>query len=85
MVRVINEYIRANWEQIRADLALNGEHAGGGDAGNAIGEGFVDAANDGTPTPLLTVSSLFKIVIFVVEGPPVDFFVYTSYPCPKGV
>lgn len=39
MVRVLNEYIRTNWDQIRTDLALNGEHAGGGDAGSAIGEG----------------------------------------------
>src|SRR5262249_5127297 len=27
MVRTINDYIRANWERIRTDLALNGRHS----------------------------------------------------------
>jgi hypothetical protein len=78
MVRVINEYLRANWDQIRIDLALNGEHEDGGGAGSAIGEGFVNSGTLAAPQPTFSVSSLFTIRLRLLPGPPVDFFVVTG-------
>jgi hypothetical protein len=85
MVRVINEYLRANWEQIKLDLALNGEHSGGMDAGNVVGEGFVRTGTAAAPDPVYVTSSLVRIVIQFVPGPPPDFFIVTAYPAPMGV
>jgi hypothetical protein len=83
MVRTINEYISANWETIRTELALHGEHNGGGDAGGAIGEGFVRTS--GAPTSRFVVSSLFKVRLKLIDGPPVDFFVLSAFPAPMGL
>jgi hypothetical protein len=88
MVRTINDYIRANWERIRNDLALNGRHSGGGSAGGAIGDGFVNAnigAGAAAATPKYAISSLFVIRIFLIEGPPIDLVVLTSFPSPMGI
>jgi hypothetical protein len=85
MVRTINEYIRAHWEQIRYDLAVGGEHSGFGNAGSAIGEGFRNTGTLAAPAPLYLVSSLFRIRIRLLEGPPIDFFVVTSFPSPTGL
>jgi len=85
MVRVINDYIRANWQQVRTDLALYGEHNGGGDAGAAIGEGFVNTGTAAAPMSEFAVSSLFKVRIKLIEGPRVDFFVLTGFPAPMGL
>jgi hypothetical protein len=40
MNRTVNDYIQANWDTIRSDLALNGEHSATFDAGHRTGEGF---------------------------------------------
>lgn len=88
MVRTINDYIRANWERIRTDLALNGRHSGGGNAGGAIGDGFVNTNIGGgaaAATPKYSVSSLFIIRILLIEGPPIDFVIVTSFPSPMGI
>jgi hypothetical protein len=84
MSRTVNEYIRTHWEQIREDLALLGEHSGFGNAGSAIGEGFRNMGTLATPAPLYLVTSLFRITIRLRPGPPVDFFVLTSFPSPTG-
>lgn len=84
MVRSVNEYMRVHWDVIRQDLALFGEHSGFGNAGSAIGEGFRNMGTSATPVPLYLVTSLFRITIRLVPGPPVDFFVLTSFPSPTG-
>jgi hypothetical protein len=85
MSRVINEYLRTNWEKIKVDLALNGEHNGGVDAGSAVGEGFVNSGTAAAPRPVYTTSSLVRIAIQFVPGPPPDFFIITAFPAPMGV
>ena len=85
MVQALNEFIRANWEAIRTELALHGEYASGGDAGSAIGEGFVNSGSAATPVSTFVVSSLFKIRIKLIEGPPIDYFIVTGFPSPMGI
>jgi hypothetical protein len=85
MVQALNDFIRANWDAIRTELALHGEYAGGGDAGTAVGEGFVNAGSGAAPAPTFVVSSLFKVRIKLIEGPPIDFFVNTGFPSPMGI
>jgi hypothetical protein len=85
MVQALNEFIRANWEAIRTELALHGEYASGGDAGSAIGEGFVNSGSAATPVSTFVASSLFKIRIKLIEGPPIDYFIVTGFPSPMGI
>jgi hypothetical protein len=85
MVRTINAYVRTHWLQIREDLALTGQHVGGGNAGAAIGEGFVNAGTAVAPQPVYSVTSLFNVRIRLIPGPPPDFFVVTGFPSPMGI
>lgn len=85
MVRVINDYLRANWDQIKTDLALNGEHNGGLDVGNAVGEGFVNTGTAVAPNPVFSVTSLVRIAIRFVPGTPPDFYIITAFPAPMGL
>jgi hypothetical protein len=85
MVRVINDYLRANWDQIKTDLALNGEHNGGVDGGSAVGEGFVNTGTAAAPNPVYSVTSLVRIAIRFVPGTPPDFYIITAFPAPMGI
>ena len=82
MNRVINDYLRANWERIRTNLALDGRHADAFDAGGLTGEGFVNSnmGGNGPPNPVYGRTSLVRIVVFLDPGPPAGFFVYTAFP-----
>jgi len=82
---VINDYLRANWDQIKTDLALNGKHDGGFNTGNAVGEGFVNSGTAAAPNPVYTVSSLVSIAINFLPGTPPDFYVITAFPAPMGI
>jgi uncharacterized membrane protein HdeD (DUF308 family) len=82
MNNTVNEYIRANWEQIKLDLSLNGRHRANFDAGHAVGEGFFNSGMGGTG-PRVAVygqTSIVRITIILDAGPPVDFYVLTTFP-----
>lgn len=83
MNRTINEYVRQNWETIRHDLAFDGRHRGGFDAGHRIGEGYINSGmyGAGPRASQYVATSLVKIRIQVVPGsdPPVPFVV-TAFP-----
>jgi hypothetical protein len=87
MNRVVNDYLRNNWKEIRSDLALHGFHKKTFDAGKSVGEGFRNA-NYGKQAPPLPVYSRTSIVTVVLErapsrGPP-GFQVITAYPNGRG-
>jgi hypothetical protein len=83
MNRTINEYVRQNWETIRHDLAFDGQHRGGFDAGHRIGEGYVNRGmfGAGQRVSQFASTSLVKIRIQLAPGsdPPVPFVV-TAFP-----
>ena len=83
MNRTINEYVQKNWETIRHDLAFDGRHRGGFDAGHRIGEGYVNSGmfGAGPRASQYAVTSLVQIRIQLVPGsdPPVPFVV-TAFP-----
>lgn len=85
MNRVVNEMIRANWEQIRSDLAQHGEFNGTFDAGKAVGDGFFNerqALPGGRQAPVAKygVTSYVFIRLVLLAGEPARFFVETAYP-----
>jgi hypothetical protein len=83
MNRTINEYVQKNWETIRHDLAFDGRHRGGFDAGHRIGEGYLNSGmfGAGPRASQYAVTSLVQIRIQLVPGsdPPVPFVV-TAFP-----
>jgi hypothetical protein len=82
MNRTINEYIARNWNNIRADLAIDGRHSAAFDAGHAIGEGFVNEGMYGTGArnAVYSVTSRVRITIVRDPGTPPGFHVVTSFP-----
>jgi hypothetical protein len=40
MNRTVNDHLRSNWDDVRRDLALDGEYEKSFDAGHVVGEGF---------------------------------------------
>ena len=85
MNRTVNEFIRANWTRIKEALAERGEHSENFNAeGGAVGEGFFDP-NQTLPGPRPTEAvfmetSLVRITIRLIPGPPPDFFIVTTFP-----
>jgi hypothetical protein len=83
MNRTINAYLRDNWEGIRSDLALDGEHEGKIIAANAVGQGYYNPGMHGTGPRASTfgVTSMAKVQIKLVPGsdPPIPFIV-TTFP-----
>ena len=85
MNRAINDYLRAHWEQIRSDLAMNLEHDATFNAGASVGEGYYNqrmfqpgaAAN---PQATFITTRWVTIVIRVVPGNPPGFYIHTAYP-----
>ncbi|MFC7275710.1 hypothetical protein ACFQS1_17110 [Paractinoplanes rhizophilus] len=87
MNRTINEYVRANWAQIRSDLAIEGKHETVFDAGHRIGEGFVNRGmgGSGPPHAQYVTTSVVRLVIKVVPGSdPPDVYIKTSFPAALG-
>ncbi|MGW4351641.1 alpha/beta hydrolase [Nocardia sp. NPDC004582] len=82
MNRTINDYLRANWENIRTDLALNGEHSAIFDAGHSVGEGFYNQGMGGVGPRLAhyTQTSHAKVVLTLIPGTPPSFMVLTAFP-----
>ncbi|WP_203821893.1 hypothetical protein [Paractinoplanes ferrugineus] len=85
--RTVNDYVQNNWERIRSNLAVNGEHEDVFDAGHAIGEGFVNAGmfGAGPRQAQYSVTSTVRIVIQLDLGtdPPQPFIV-TAFPTGLG-
>ena len=84
MNRAVNEYLRANWEQVRTDLALNGRHDANFNSPNAVGEGFFNP-NQALPGPLPRLAnfmqtSFARVAVRLIPGPVADFFVVTTFP-----
>jgi hypothetical protein len=82
MQKTVNDYIRANWEAIRSDLALNGDHSQSFNTGNAVGEGFYNSGShgQGPRNAVYTKTSLVRITIILEPGPPPSFYVLTTFP-----
>lgn len=83
MNRTVNAYLRDNWEGIRSDLALDGEHEGKIVAGNAVGQGYYNPGmyGAGPRSSTFGVTSMAKVRIKLVPGsdPPIPFIV-TTFP-----
>jgi hypothetical protein len=82
MNRTVNDYVAANWDTIRSDLALNGEHSATFDAGHRTGEGFYNEGMHGTgPRDAhYTQTSYATVRLRLIPGDPPTFFVVTAFP-----
>jgi len=85
--QTVNRYLRNNWEQIRSDLAVSGEHANSFDAGQVIGKGYFNK-NYGQPGGPVSQgpapTSMVFIAIKFVPGNPPSFYIITTYPTLRG-
>jgi hypothetical protein len=82
MNRTVNDYIRANWENIRSDLALNGEHSATFDAGHRTGEGFYNEGmhGSGPRSAHYGQTSYATVRLRLIPGNPPSFMVVTAFP-----
>jgi hypothetical protein len=82
MNRTVNDYVAANWDTIRSDLALNGEHSVTFDAGHRTGEGFYNEGMHGTgPRDAhYSQTSYATVRLRLLPGDPPTFFVVTAFP-----
>ncbi|GIM96884.1 hypothetical protein [Paractinoplanes toevensis] len=87
MNRTINDYVEKNWERIRTNLAINGQHRDVFDAGHAVGEGYVNPGmyGAGPRQSQYSVTSTVRILIELAPGtdPPQPFIV-TAFPTGLG-
>jgi hypothetical protein len=87
MNQTVNDYIQANWETIRSDLATNGTHRGLHDAHHRIGEGFHNEGSYGTgPTSAQygTTSHMAIRIRMIPGSDPPQFFVVSAFPSRSG-
>lgn len=71
-----------NWNQIRSDLVLNGNHEATFDAGHAVGEGYFNSGMMGTG-PRQAVyhqTSQVKITIDFKPGNSPTFIIVRAFP-----
>ncbi|MFI7547582.1 hypothetical protein [Actinoplanes sp. NPDC049599] len=83
MNRTVNDYVRRNWDRIRDDLALEGAHDGGFDAGHRVGQGYYNDGmyGAGPRHSRYAETSLVKIRIRLVPGSdPPETFILTAFP-----
>jgi hypothetical protein len=83
MNRTINDYISQNWNAIRGDLAIKGEHEGIFDAGHRVGVGYINKGmyGAGPREAQFWSTSLVKIRMRLVEGSdPPQPFLLTAFP-----
>ena len=82
MNRTVNEHLRANWEAIRSDLALNGEYNGTFDAGHRTGEGFFNEGmfGAGARSARYGQTSNVTLRLRLLPATPPRFFVVTAFP-----
>ena len=80
MDRVVDDHFTAAWDEIREVIA-NGRYVATFDAGEEVGEGFVDASlgREARPRPVLTRTSTVRLVLDLdVERNQV--FIVTAHP-----
>jgi hypothetical protein len=92
MNQSVNRYLQQNWETIRSDLAMDGEHVNTFNPGEGVvGEGFrnplegLPGAGQGrgpgaTVQPVYVEYGRVTIVIRLVPGNPPSFVIVTAYP-----
>lgn len=83
MNRTVNEYVRDNWQAIRSDLAADGVHRGGFDAGHRVGEGYYNTGmyGSGPVASRYATTSMVTVRIKMVPGSdPPEPFILTAYP-----
>jgi hypothetical protein len=85
--QTVNRYLKNNWEQIRSDLAVDGEHSNSFDAGQIVGKGYFNK-NFGQPGGPVAegpaVTPMVFIAIKFVPGNPPSFYIITTYPTLRG-
>jgi hypothetical protein len=83
MNRTINEYVAANWERIRSDLAMEGTFVTRFEAGRMVGEGYFNEGMYGAGSTMARYSttSHVRLRIRLVPGsdPPQPYIV-TAFP-----
>ncbi|MGW0434450.1 WXG100-like domain-containing protein [Micromonospora sp. NPDC003197] len=83
MNRAIKEYVEANWQTIREDLALEGRHTGVGPSG-VNGEGYYNANSHGvggSPLARRYVPTNIRVAMRLVPGSdPARAFIVTAFP-----
>ncbi|MEU4625952.1 toxin glutamine deamidase domain-containing protein [Actinoplanes sp. NPDC023801] len=83
MKNEINNYLQQNWETIRSDLALKGEHLAEYNAGHLVGHGYHNKGmyGVGDRESEYGYASKVGIRIKLVEGTdPPEFFLITAFP-----
>ncbi|MET9485721.1 hypothetical protein [Nocardia sp. NPDC006630] len=82
MSRTINDYLRANWETVRSDLALDEFHKATFDTGHLTGEGFYNEGMNGLgpKSARANRTSFATVVLNLVPGRPPSFVVISAYP-----
>ncbi|HEV2782705.1 MAG TPA: hypothetical protein VGX25_25215 [Actinophytocola sp.] len=82
MNRTVNDYVRANWDDIRSELALNGQFEGTFDAGHRVGEGFYNDGmhGSGPRNAHYAQTSYVTVRLRLVPGDPPGVMVVTAYP-----
>ena len=82
----INTYLKANWEMIRSELAMEGTFEGTFDAGNAVGEGFFNEGQMGMgpQDAIYHQTSQVTLTLQLIPGNPPSFFVVRAFPAGRG-
>jgi hypothetical protein len=83
MNRTVREYVQANWEAIRSDLAMFEAHEGVFDTGHRVGEGYFNSGmyGAGPRAAQYAETSYVKIRIKLVPGAdPPEPFIVTAFP-----
>ncbi|WP_327141955.1 hypothetical protein [Nocardia sp. NBC_01327] len=82
MSRTINDYLRANWETVRSDLALDEFHKATFDTGHLTGEGFYNEGMNGLGPKSARAgrTSFATVVLNLIPGRPPSFLVVSGYP-----
>ena len=82
MNRTVNDYVRANWDNIRSSLALDGEFDATFDAGHRTGEGFYNEGmyGAGPRSAHYGQTSHVTLRLRLIPGDPPQFMVVTAFP-----
>jgi hypothetical protein len=83
MKNEINGYLQQNWEAIRSDLAMTGEHISEYNAGHLVGHGYYNKGmyGAGDRESKFDRASKVAIRIKIVEGTdPPEFFIISAFP-----
>jgi hypothetical protein len=88
--QVVNRYLRANWETIRADLINTARHENTFGADGPVGDAYVNTrtgqAGGGANPNAVRISGVERVTITIVYRPGAvpPFYVLRTYPDPPG-